>query len=151
MEVVVSSARRRRGIKEVNKVWKWVVVEEEEDASVLQGNHLLAKFSGMQILAIRAWNTVSSSDMNPNNINSAFIHTIKWYDQAHPEYIQLYMYVCVCVCVCVCVYIYACNRERKRVESTGDLLWSSVRLDREASGSFSWDTARERERESFII
>ena len=64
----------------MNKVWKWVVVEEEEeeDASVnLQGNHSLAKFSDMQSFSIRDWNTASSSDMNPNNINSAFIHTIK--------------------------------------------------------------------------
>ena len=96
MGVVVASARRRPGIKEVNKVWKWVVVEEEEDASLnLQGNHSLAKFSDMQSFSIRDWNTVSSSDMKPNNINSAFIHNIKRYDQAHPEYIQLYMYVCI--------------------------------------------------------
>ena len=76
----------------MNKVWKWVVVEE--DASVnLQGNHWLAKFSDMQSFSISDWNTESSSDMKPNNINSAFIHTIKRYDQAYPEYIELYMYV----------------------------------------------------------
>ena len=97
----------------MNKVWKWVVVEEEEDASLnLQGNHSLAKFSDMQSFSISDWNTESSSDMKPNNINSAFIHTIKRYDQAYPECIEFYMYVC----------IYKCNSERKRVESTGDLL-----------------------------
>lgn len=75
-QVLVVSARRRRALpemKELKKVWKWAVVEEV--FSFLQGNHFLAKFSDMQIWAIRVWNTVISSDMNPNNINSALILT----------------------------------------------------------------------------
>lgn len=78
-----SSARRRRAVvvvvevvqgrKEVvNKVWKWAVVLVVVSCfSFLQGSHWLACFSVIQILAIRSWHTVSSSDINPKSINSA--------------------------------------------------------------------------------
>jgi hypothetical protein len=96
--VVEDSARRWRavpGIKEVNKVWKWVVVEEDV-SSYLQGNHVLARLWGMQNLASLDWNTVSSSDMNPKSINSAlYIHpqySIR-YTIKHTQNPSIYVYI----------------------------------------------------------
>lgn len=62
-----SSAKRLLRLLKKWAVWWWIV------SFILQGSMVLERCSGMHILLMGRWNTVSKSDINPKSISSESI------------------------------------------------------------------------------
>lgn len=67
-----SSAKRLLRLLKKWAVWWWVV------SFILQGSMVLERCSGMHILLMGRWNTVSKSDINPKSISSESIKFQKY-------------------------------------------------------------------------